>query len=233
MKSLLGNRKLIVSIFVILIVASTALALGPLVFSLIMGRGVKTEPINADKVQAATTNVDGEWHVAQGTAYNHTSAGFTIDEILPADKRTTSGSTKHVTGQAIIKDGTVEKAHIAVDMASLTTDKKVRDQNMKTKLFEVTKYPESTFTLTEPADVSAVPDDGSVVTVPLTGDLTIHGQTKSVSQDFQVVRDGDTIILGGDIPINRLDFGIETPEMIAARISETGEINVRVTFEKK
>ena len=86
--------------------------------------------------------------------------------------------------------------------------------------------------MTEPADVSAVPDDGSVVTVPLTGDLTIHGETKSVSQDFQVVRDGDTIILGGDIPINRLDFGIETPEMIAARISETGEINVRVTFEK-
>ncbi|MHB2251502.1 YceI family protein [Corynebacterium aurimucosum] len=232
MKSLLGNRKLIVSIFAILIVASTALALGPLVFSLIMGRGVKTEPINPDKVHAATTDVNGEWHVAQGTAYNHTSAGFTIDEILPADKRTTSGSTKHVTGQATIKDGTVEEARIAVDMASLTTDKKVRDQNMKTKLFEVTKYPESTFTLTEPADVSAVPDDGSVVTVPLTGDLTIHGETKSVSQDFQVVRDGDTIILGGDIPISRLDFGIETPEMIAARISETGEINVRVTFEK-
>lgn len=232
MKSLFGNRKLIVSIFVILIMASTALALGPLVFSLIMGRGVHTEPINADKVQAATTDVDGDWHVTQGSAYNHTSAGFTIDEILPADKRTTSGSTKHVTGQATIKDGTVEEAHIAVDMASLTTDKKVRDQNMKTKLFEVTKYPESTFTLTEPADVSAVPDDGSLVTVPLTGDLTIHGQTKSVSQDFQVVRDGDTIVLGGDIPINRLDFGIETPEMIAARISDTGEVNVRVTFEK-
>lgn len=233
MKSVLGNRKLIVSIFVILIVASTALALGPLAFSLIMGRGVKTEPINVDKVQAATTDVDGEWQVAQGSAYNHTSAGFTIDEILPADKRTTSGSTKNLTGQATIQNGIVEKARIAVDMSSLTTDKKVRDQNMKTKLFEVSKYPESTFTLTKPADVSAVPDDGSLVTVPLTGDLTIHGQTKSVTQDFQVVRDGDTIILGGDIPVNRLDYGIETPEMIAARISETGEINVRVTFEKK
>ena len=233
MKSLLGNRKLIVSIFVILIVASTALALGPLAFSLIMGRGVHTEPINAEKGPAAPTAVDGERHVAQAAAMNHASAGTANAEILPADKRTTSGSTKHVTGQATIQDGIVEEARIAVDMTSLTTDKKVRDQNMKTKLFEVTKYPESTFTLTEPADVSAVPDDGSLATVPLSGDLTIHGQTKSVTQDFQVVRDGDTIILGGDIPINRLDFDIETPEMIAARISETGEINVRVTFEKK
>lgn len=232
MKSVLGNRKLVVSIFVILILGSSALALGPLAFSVIMGRGVKTEPINADKVHAATTDVDGEWYVVQGSAYNYTSAGFTIDEILPADKRTTSGSTKHVTGQATIKDGVVEEASITVDMASLTTDKKVRDQNMKSKLFEVTKYPESTFTLTEPADVSVVPDDGSLVTVPLTGNLTIHGETKNVTQDFQVVRDGDTIILGGNIPINRLEFGVETPEMIAAKISEVGDVNVRVTLEK-
>ena len=77
-----------------------------------------------------------------------------------------------------------------------------------------------------------MPDDGSLVTVPLTGDLTIHGETKNVTQDFQVVRDGDTIILGGDIPINRLEFGVEAPEMIAAKISEVGDVNVRVTLEK-
>ena len=37
MKSVFGNRKLVISVFVILILASTALALGPLVFSLVMG----------------------------------------------------------------------------------------------------------------------------------------------------------------------------------------------------
>lgn len=232
MKSVFGNRKLVISVFVILILASTALALGPLVFSLVMGRGVKTEPINLDRVKAASTELDGEWHVVKGSPYNFTSAGFTIDEILPADKRTTSGSTKEVTGQATISGAVVEEATITVDMTSLTTDKKVRDQNMKTKLFEVTKYPESTFKLTEPADLSDVPDDASPATIPLTGDLTIHGETKKVTADFQVVRDGDSIILGGDIPINRLDFGVETPEMIAAKISEVGTVNVRVTLQK-
>ena len=39
MKSVLGNRKLIVSIFVVRILASSALALGPLAFSVIMGAG--------------------------------------------------------------------------------------------------------------------------------------------------------------------------------------------------
>lgn len=232
MKSVFGNRKLVISVFVILILVSTALALGPLVFSLVMGRGVKTEPMNLDRVKAASTELDGQWNVVKGSPYNFTSAGFTIDEILPADKRTTSGSTKEVTGQATISDSVVEEATITVDMTSLTTDKKVRDQNMKTKLFEVAKYPESTFELTEPTDLSSVPDDASPATIPLTGNLTIHGETQSVTTDFQVVRDGDTIILGGDIPINRLDFGIETPEMIAAKISEVGDVNVRVTLQK-
>lgn len=232
MKSVFGNRKLVISVFVILILASTALALGPLVFSLVMGRGVKTEPINLDRVKAASTKLDGQWNVVKGSPYNFTSAGFTIDEILPADKRTTSGSTKEVTGQATISDSVVEEATITVDMTTLTTDKKVRDQNMKTKLFEVAKYPESTFELTERADLSSVPDDASPATIPLTGNLTIHGETQKVTTDFQVVRDGDTIILGGDIPINRLDFGIETPEMIAAKISEVGDVNVRVTLQK-
>ena len=57
MKSLLGNRKLVITIFVVLIFASSALAFGPLVFSLVMGRGVKTEPVNAERTQAATTEL--------------------------------------------------------------------------------------------------------------------------------------------------------------------------------
>ncbi len=57
-----------------------------------------------------------------------------------------------------------------------------------------------------------MPDDGSVAKVKLTGDLTIKGKTKKVTQEFDVVRDGETIVMGGNIPVNRLDYGIETPE---------------------
>ena len=93
---------------------------------------------------------------------------------------------------------------------------------------ELAQVPIGNFT----TEAGAVLGDASPVTIPLTGDLTIHGETQNVTTDFQVVRDGDSIILGGDIPINRLDFGVETPEMIAAKISEVGEVNVRVTLQK-
>ena len=232
MKKLFYNRKLVITIFVVLIVLLTAVAIGPMVYSLLKGAGVKTEPISADGAKAASTELDGTWEVAKGRANNHTSVGFTFNEVLPAEKTTTSGSTTEVTGQADISDSTLKTAAVTVDMDELTTDKKVRDQNMKSKLFEVDEFPVATFTLTEPADLSAVPDDGSAATVSLTGDLTIHGETKQVTNDFQVVRDADTVVLGGDIPLNRLDYGVETPEMIAAKISEVGAVNVRGTLQK-
>ncbi|MDO5031607.1 YceI family protein [Corynebacterium sp.] len=232
MKKLLGNRKLVISIFVVLIVACSMVALGPLAYSLYMGRGVKTEPINAEHTKPATTELDGSWRVVKGSPHNFTSVGFTIDEILPAEKTATSGSTKDVTGQAEIKGTTVEEASIVVNMDELTTDKKVRDQNMKTKLFETSTYPAASFTLTKPVDLAEVPADGSLGKVELTGDLEIHGVSKEITQEFEVARDGETILLGGDIPVNRLEYGIETPEMIAAKISEVGAINVRVTLQK-
>lgn len=232
MQKLLRNRKLVISIFVVLILIATLVALGPLFYSIYMGRGVETKPVDAAHTKPASTELDGNWHVIAGTPHNFTSVGFSIDEILPAEKTLTSGSTKEVEGQAVIKDQKVEEGTIVVDMTSLTTDKKVRDQNMKDKLFITREYPEASFKLTEPADLSNVPEDGSLAKVKLTGELTIKDKTKKVSEDFDVVRDDKTIVLGGNIPVNRLDYGIETPELIAAKIAEEGEVNIRVTLEK-
>ena len=40
------------------------------------------------------------------------------------------------------------------------------------------------------------------------------------------------MIVAGDIPINRLDYGVETPELVAAKIAEEGEVNVRINMTK-
>ena len=117
-------------------------------------------------------------------------------------------------------------------MNELTTDKKVRDQNMKSKLFETQLFPEASFELTEPASLADVPDDGTIGTVKLTGDLTIKDETHEISQDFDVLRDGDQIVIGGTVPVDRLDYGVETPEMLAAKVEENGEVNLRISFEK-
>lgn len=232
MKKLFYNRKLVVSIFVVLILVLTAVAIGPIVYSLFHNGGVKTGPVTAEGAKPASTPLDGSWSVTKGRAKNHTSVGFTFDEVLPAERTSTSGSTTDVTGQAEISDSILESATITVNMDALTTDKKVRDQNMKSKLFNTSDFPESSFTLTKPASLADVPEDGTIGSVKLTGDLKIKDKTQEVTHEFDILRDGDGIVIGGDIPIKRLDYNVKTPDMLAAKVAEDGEINLRISLSK-
>ncbi|QPK84176.1 YceI family protein [Corynebacterium qintianiae] len=217
----------------IFIVALAALAIVPVIYALLFGdHGVKTEGISTDNARAATTDVDGTWVVSDKLGPNQTSAGFTFFEILPAEKKVTSGSTRAVDGEVVVEAGTVAAGEITVDMATVTTDNDRRDVNVRRSILNTDEYPKATFSLTEPADVSQLPEDGSVGTVELTGDLTIRGETNSVTHEFEAVRSGDHLVVAGDIPISRSDFGVETPELVAAKIADEGEINIKLNLEK-
>lgn len=233
LKKLFYNRTLVISVFVMLIVGLTVVGLGPLFYSLIAGPGVTTEPLDDSRAKHASTDVNGHWRVGDGTAPNFTSVGFSFYEVLPAEKRLTAGSTTAVDGEIKITDQEVSEGSIKVLMEELTTDKKVRDQNMKSKLFETDKYPEAFFKLSSPVTLSGVPDDGTKAQVSMEGELTIKDTTQKIKQDFDVVRDGDHLVIGGAIPINRRDYNVDTPEFLAAKIAEEGEINILISFKKQ
>ncbi|WP_306515899.1 YceI family protein [Corynebacterium sp.] len=226
------RRKSIIVIFVVLIVILAMLSVIPLLYRLVTGPGVKTEPLNDSGAKAASTPLDGQWHVMEGKNPNITSVGFTFSEILPGDERVTSGSTGYVTGEAEISDSTLNSAMIEVDMNELSTDRDVRDVNMKDKLFETSKFPTATFALTEPVDVSQLPEDGTAGLIDVTGELTIKDHTELVDAQFQALRDGEMLIVSGEVEINREDFGVHSPDLIAAKIAETGTVDIRLSFSK-
>ncbi len=231
-KSPMKRRKSIIVIFVVLIVILAMLSVIPLLYRLVTGPGVKTEPLNDSGAKAASTPLDGQWHVMEGKNPNITSVGFTFSEILPGDERVTSGSTGYVTGEAEISDSTLNSAMIEVDMNELSTDRDVRDVNMKDKLFETSKFPTATFALTEPVDVSQLPEDGTAGLIDVTGELTIKDHTELVDAQFQALRDGEMLIVSGEVEINREDFGVHSPDLIAAKIAETGTVDIRLSFSK-
>lgn len=216
-----------VSIFIVIAVIVAAI---PLIILFRQGSGVKTEGINHAKVSPATTDIDGRWEVTNRPGANATSAGFTFNEVLPGERRTTSASTQGVTGYATIEAGTLTAGEITVDMTHLTSDSDVRDENVRRKILDTDKFPEAKFVVTEPVDVSGVPDNGTVGNIELTGDMTIHGETQRVTGDFEVARSGDRLVVGGTIPINREEFGVKSPELVAAKIAEDGEVNVRLNM---
>lgn len=219
----------VVAVIIVLVVFSVV----TVAISLLQNPGTETGAISAEKAKPASTELDGTWVVVEGDAPNLSSVGFTFNEILPSDQRTTSGSTTSVKGEVIVKNSTLTSADISVDMTSVTTDIEKRDINVQNKIFQTNEYPEAFFVVTKPVKLNGLPADGTIGNLEITGDLTIKGKTNSVTSDYQVVRDGEKISLSTAIEINRLDFDVETPEFVAAKIDEVGLVKVLLTLEKE
>ncbi|MDU0477667.1 YceI family protein [Staphylococcus chromogenes] len=227
------NKALIIGA-VVAIVLITLVSVVPVAYKAYMTPGVKTDGIATEHAKKASTDINGEWKVIKAVPGNPTSVGYTFQEILPGEKRATSGSTKSVTGNMTVSDGKLVAGNIVVDMSTITTDREKRDINVRTKLLHTDKYPTATFAIAKDASVAVagLPDNGTIGHVTVPGTLTIHGVSKHVDAQMEILRTGDHIVAAANIPINRLDYGVETPEFVAAKIDTAGELNIRLAMEK-
>ena len=96
------------------------------------------------------------------------------------------------------------KVTITIDTTSITTDTPDLTKHLKTAdFFDVAKYPEAKFESTE---IKAGGEKGATHTV--TGNLTLHGVTKSITFPATIVVAPDAITVDSTFAINRKDFGI-------------------------
>ena len=82
-------------------------------------------------------------------------------------------------------------------MTSLTSDESRRDNRLRQEGLETDAFPTATFTLTAPVEVPAAALAGTPSDVTLTGDLTVHGVTKSVQIPAQAQLVDGTIQVAG------------------------------------
>jgi polyisoprenoid-binding protein YceI len=68
------------------------------------------------------------------------------------------------------------------------------------------------------------------VSVPATGDLTLHGTTKSVTTTVTAKRAGGTIQVNGTIPVVFADYGIPNPSFGPASTDDHGQVEFLVSF---
>lgn len=225
-------KKTFVTLVAVAVVALAIVIVGPVLYRLMSSPGAHTGEFNLDGAPPAEVGVDGDWEVIHSALGFETGVGYTFDELLPGDARNTSGLTRDVTGNVKVVDGELTGGDITVNMETLTTDNERRDVNVRMSLFVTDEFPEATFTVTEPVDVSDVPAEPDVTVVDVVGDLTIRGVTHEVTAPMEVTRTGDYVLLSSDVPINRLDYGIRTPDFIAASIDEEGLLNIRLVLEQ-
>lgn len=174
----------------------------------------------------------GTWTVASGSV-----AGYRVREQLaslsaPSDA---VGRTSSVSGSVTITQSgstyTVSAASLTVNVNTLTSDRSMRDQRIHQMGLESDRYPTSTFVLTTPIVLPAAATTGQIVNVSATGQLMIHGVTKTVTIPIQARLNGTQIELAGSITFPFSEFGMTPPSIggfVTVQQNATMEFDVKL-----
>ncbi|MFS2031125.1 MULTISPECIES: YceI family protein [unclassified Curtobacterium] len=167
-------------------------------------------------------DLSGAWTVG-----GDSEAGYRVHEVLNGSDVTVTGRTDSVTGSATVDGTAITKATITVQVADIATDSAQRDSYFRDSALDTSAFPTATFTLTEPI-ADAVPSGSGTTKVEATGDLTLHGVTKSVTATLEVGLNGDGVDVSGSIPITFSDFGVQAPSLGFVQVDDAGAVEFLV-----
>ncbi len=185
-----------------------------------------SDPASASTTSAVTQSttaadtavgIDGVWIIAAGS-----EVGYRVDESISGFATTANGRTQAITGSMTAAGTTITEGEFTVDMTTFESDESRRDAQFNTRVMDVATYPTSTFVLTQPIDFGAIPADGGSLTATATGDLTLHGTTKSVTFDVQGTFRNGLIGVLGNIPVVFADYGIPAPSLGPVSTEDNG-----------
>jgi len=193
-----------------------------------------TEPASSTG-PVTSTGVAGTWNATADS-----QAGYRVRERLAnlAAESDAIGRTSDVTGSITVEangDGArLTGGTLTVDTTTITSDESRRDNRLRSEGLQTDQFPTATFTLTAPVDVPAAALAGTAADLTLTGDLTLHGVTKSVEIPAQAQLVGDTMQVAGSLTFALSDFGISPPNVggFILSIAEEGTLEFLVSFSK-
>ena len=158
---------------------------------------------------ASASNLDGAWKVTTAS-----QVGYRVTEDLVGGlaNNVAVGRTNAVTGTVTVAGTKVTAAEATADLTKLTSDSSRRDGQVQDRILNTRTFPTATFKLSSPIELTSIPAVGAENKAKATGDLTIHGVTKSVTIDvtYQLVSATEIRILGS-VPIVWADYKIPSP----------------------
>jgi polyisoprenoid-binding protein YceI len=166
-------------------------------------------------------DLEGAWTVGEGS-----QAGYRVEEVLRGEDVTVVGRTDQVSGTAEVADGALTEAVVEVDVASISTDSGNRDQYFANQAMRVSEHPTATFTLTEPVPLPELGEEVSQVRA--SGTLELVGQSRPVSADIEVLREGSTVRASGAVDVTFADWGIEAPSLGFVEVEDAGQVEFLV-----
>jgi polyisoprenoid-binding protein YceI len=231
------RRRWLIWTMVVLVVGVALVVGGPWVYARLIMREAP-DPLALSTATAAATpsptptiasgplDVDGTWTIADGS-----EAGYRLGETLSGQQVTVVGRSPEVTGTVTVADGTLTAADVVVDTASIATDESARDVYFRRAL-NTTDFPEATFSLSEPVDVSAVATATSPVEVSATGSLTFHGVSQPVTMTLTVQRTPEGLEVAGSVPVTLADYGLQAPDLGFVTVEPDGTVEMLLALTR-
>jgi polyisoprenoid-binding protein YceI len=193
-------------------------------------------PSGASAVPAAPGSLDGTWTVntSLGSITDATAsfAGYRVQEQLVGVGGTTAvGRTTKVSGSMTLTGAVVSNVQVTADLTALTSDNPNRDGELRREAIETNRFPTATFKLTGSIDLGTLPAEGTTVSANATGELTLHGVTKTVTIALQATRQGGVIAVTGSLPIAFADYSIQKPTSFAVlSVDDHGIMELHLLF---
>jgi polyisoprenoid-binding protein YceI len=209
-----------------------------------------SEAVKEDKASATTSpdtsdagaNLDGTWTIDNSIGqfdtgsetYTSAFVGYRVNEELAGvGAKTAFGRTPDVTGTLTLDGTTATAAEFTADLTTLQSDDARRDGQLSNQSIQTSQFPTATFTLTEPIEFGTIPADESTVSVDATGELTLHGVTKTVTIPLEAKLVNNTIVVTSLFDITFADFNITKPSSAAVlSVEDKGIMEVQLFFTK-
>jgi len=154
-----------------------------------------------------------------------------IDFTASKVTRSHEGSFKQFSGKIELAANDIPASRVAIDIdtGSVETDTPDLTAHLKTPdFFDVAKFPKATFTSTK------IERDSSSNAYVVTGNLNLHGQSKSITFPATIEVTPDSATMNAEFAINRKDFGIvyagKADDLI--RDSVVLKLNVKTSRQK-
>ena len=181
-------------------------------------------------------DLDGSWvidtSIGSFADFSSSFVGYRVNETFTNQKANTAvGRTPNVEGSLTLDGSSVTAVDVTADLTTLESDDDRRDGQLQRQAIETQQFPTATFKLTSPVDLGSVPADGQAVQATASGELALHGVTRSVVVPIQARLSGDVVTVTGAIEIAFADYEIEQPSsFIVLSIEDHGTMEFQLHF---
>jgi polyisoprenoid-binding protein YceI len=151
---------------------------------------------------------------------------FKVRHLLGAAK----GNFSKFSGTIVVDREHPEQSSVNVKIAAASIDTGIakRDEHLREGLFNVAKYPEITFKSRQVKETGA--NSGQIV-----GDFTMHGVTREITLNVQLVSNGGTRWRATTAPLRRSEFGLvfsKTAETMSG-IADDVAVDIEIEAERE